>query len=35
MQMRNLTALQMLYFLWEQLAETPPAALILTLSPTS
>jgi hypothetical protein len=24
MQMRNLTALQMLYFLWEQLAETPP-----------
>jgi hypothetical protein len=34
MQMRNLTALQMLYFLWEQLAETPPAVLVPTLSPT-
>jgi hypothetical protein len=33
MQMRNLTALQMLYFLWEQLAETLPAGMVPTLSP--
>jgi hypothetical protein len=34
MQVRNLTALQMLYFLWEQLAETPPAGAVGSLTPT-
>ncbi len=34
MQMRNLTALQMLYFLWEQLAETPPLGSLATSTPT-
>jgi hypothetical protein len=34
MQMRNLTALQMLYFLWEQLAETPPPGSLATSTPT-
>jgi hypothetical protein len=34
MQMRNLTALQMLYFLWEQLVETSPVDVVATLTPT-
>jgi hypothetical protein len=33
-QMRNLTALQMLYFLWEQLVETPPVGVVATPTPT-
>ena len=34
MQMRNLTALQMLYFLWEQLAEASPVDVAATSTPT-
>ncbi len=34
MQMRNLTALQMLYFLWEQLAEASPVDVAATPIPT-
>ena len=34
MQMRNLTALQMLYFLWQQLAQSPPADLPPAAIPT-
>ncbi len=34
MQMRNLTALQMLYFLWEQLAETAPLDSVATSTTT-
>jgi len=34
MQMRNLTALQMLNFLWEQLVETSPVDVVATPTPT-